>query len=241
MIQISKKELLKFYDEKGVRTKHIGKYDASPGSHVSAITGLIGEDLVLGLFQHYWEKKCDGNTSEILSYHCREEKPRKHKLDAWLLCTTAKGRRTLYQTEIKNWSSHSRGMGTYQKPENNAKASERWQRLIESGKNEALSKVTFTPRISDIKDKKDTSGKKVNSLKPKPLLCMWSPFATKTANNECFFKENDRNRDLCGVDVFSASLYLRSPNTNDQIHINAPRVTHRLRLLNNIMHQLDQS
>lgn len=227
MIEINIEELLNLYD---VVNTCEGPLDSSFDSHVSAITGMIGEDLVLGLFQHYWDNKRRGNTPEILSYDCKIEMPSKRKLDAWVICKTSRGVHTLYNTEIKNWSSYSRGMRTYEQPENDAEATERWQRLIEtSNRNESLSKVTFAARRSDIEHKRDMSGSKVGKLTPKPLLCMWTPIATRESGNQCFFAEMDGDSYLHGVSVFSASLYLRSLRDKKTVNIKAPRAEHRLR------------
>lgn len=209
--------------------------DSSSGSHVSAITGMIGEDLVLGLFQHYWDSTCSGNTSEILSYDCKEERPGKRKLDAWVMCKTASGDRILYQTEIKNWSSYSRGMRTYAEPDSDAEATARWQHFIEIGnRDESLTKVAFAPRTSDIKEKMDISGQRIGEIPPRPLLCMWSPIATRTSDKKCFFTEASTNLYLPGVAVFSASLYLRLLK-DQKIKIKAPRAEHRIRQREKVM------
>jgi len=240
MVQISKANLLRFYDQinRSSRAKEI--QGPSPGSHVSAITGMIGEDLVLGLFQHYWAKKFKSGNCEILGYQCRvsEGTKRSKKLDAWLLCKKKKdGRRTLYQTEVKNWSAYSRGTKNQIRPGAgvNEQSREQWQKITGDDRNQdALKKVKFTPRMDDLENTTDASGQRVNDLYPKPLLCLWLPVATDKSNGECFFKTNTPNY-LNDVWVFSASLCLRGLPDDEPICISVPRVEHRLQLLNEIM------
>src|SRR5437867_11663435 len=72
------------------------------GSHVSAITGLIGEDLILGLLLHYW--KSQGDSARVISYQCTQGTIKGVRLDAWVI----KNDGELFQVEVKNWSAHSR-------------------------------------------------------------------------------------------------------------------------------------
>jgi hypothetical protein len=94
-MKIAREKLIKFYDE-DVR-------EEGRGSHVSSITSLWGEDLILGILQSYWQKE-ENAASEILSYLCNTGNKSGYRLDAWILKTSASKKQTLYQVEVKNWS-----------------------------------------------------------------------------------------------------------------------------------------
>lgn len=89
-MKVQKAALLEFYDKR--RT-----WPTATGSPVSAITGVIGEDLVLGLLCRHLDGK-------ILSYGCKPGGSSGRRLDAWV----SAGRK-LYQVEVKNWCAHSMG------------------------------------------------------------------------------------------------------------------------------------
>src|SRR5260370_611381 len=95
-------KLITFYDQpRAWATEVEGR-----GSHVSAITGLIGEDLIIGLLRHFWCS--EGASSKILSYQCYPGTQKGERLDAWLL-REYQGEHWLFQVEVKNWSGHSKG------------------------------------------------------------------------------------------------------------------------------------
>ena len=98
-MKLSRTKLIKFYDE---RVNNEGR-----GSDVSAITALLGEDLLFGLFRHYWENTEKG-TLEIISYSCTTGMKKGPRLDGWLKCENAE-EKILYQTEVKNWAAYSFG------------------------------------------------------------------------------------------------------------------------------------
>ncbi|MDF1847139.1 MAG: hypothetical protein P1U69_08065 [Parvibaculaceae bacterium] len=190
MIQISKTDLLDLYDNKksGFSKRKIN--DETIGSHASALTGVIGEDLVLGLFQHYWDNKhtAGKGKSDVLSYHCRQENGQQ-KLDAWIECFDTEGMSTLYQTEVKNWSTFSRVKNYSLAPnatdeEVKLRAQEQWTAILDDKRNlSAVKKVSFQSRISELGD--DYTNRNDESV---PLLCMWQPLATSNSKLEPFFR-----------------------------------------------------
>jgi hypothetical protein len=95
-VRFDRQRLLRFYDTWDT--------DERMGSHVSAITGLLGEDLVLALLRAYWEG--EGYESEILGYQCKGPGLKGNRLDAWLL-RKKRREQILFQTEIKNWAAYS--------------------------------------------------------------------------------------------------------------------------------------
>ncbi|HSH66874.1 MAG TPA: hypothetical protein VLB84_14045 [Bacteroidia bacterium] len=92
-ITIDIDKVLKFFDEKGL-------------GHSSAIIGLLGEDLGLGLIKHYHESR--GASVSILEGVPKEALRRGQQLDGWIK-VTKDNQTTFYQTEVKNWNSHSKG------------------------------------------------------------------------------------------------------------------------------------
>jgi hypothetical protein len=88
-------ELIKFYDLKGENSKN-----------ASSVTGLIGEDLITGIFKHYLESKSPKPKVNVLIENPKEKNGR--WLDRWIIQENG-NENICYQTEIKNWSAHSLG------------------------------------------------------------------------------------------------------------------------------------
>src|SRR6266705_5084422 len=99
-MKIAREKIIKFFDEKS-------KDESHGGSDVSAIIGLLGEDLLLGALQHFW-KLNEGVGSEILNYKCNRGTKKGSRLDAWVLKDKRK-KRELYQVEVKNWAAYALG------------------------------------------------------------------------------------------------------------------------------------
>jgi hypothetical protein len=96
IIRVAVRPLLSFFD---TRPKD------SVG-HASAITGLLGEDLIAALTSRYLEEH--GASVVIRSEPVTTGKKRGFRLDRWIE-VTQNNQRLLFQTEIKNWGSHSSG------------------------------------------------------------------------------------------------------------------------------------
>ena len=97
------RRVIELFDEPfslGICTKTTG----SLGSHVSAITSLIGEDLVIGCLLHFLRKK--GFECKIESYTCKRPGKAGNRLDAWISYRT-QTENYILQVEVKNWSGHS--------------------------------------------------------------------------------------------------------------------------------------
>lgn len=69
-MKIHRAAILGLYDKRR-------KWPTETGSPVSAITGIIGEDLVLGLL-------CESLKGKILTYGCKPEGLSGCRLDAWV-------------------------------------------------------------------------------------------------------------------------------------------------------------
>jgi len=143
------------------------------GAHVSAITGVIGEDLILGLLCKYWQD--NGYNAQTVSYQCRAAQGRK-KLDAWVARTGNGERNCLFQVEVKNWSFHSYGMRRPLNPEADGKvlnqiAGTNWNVCIEALRNRnALDKVML-PMVRPQGYAAD--------IPWQPLLAFWCPYGRK--------------------------------------------------------------
>ena len=75
-MKIAREKIIKFFDEKSKDKSH-------DGSDVTAVIGLLGEDLLLGALQHYW-KSSEGVESQILDYKCTRGSKKGSRLDGWL-------------------------------------------------------------------------------------------------------------------------------------------------------------
>ena len=103
LVKLNVPDLLSFFDDKPDWSR----------KHAPAVVGVVGEDLNAACFCHYLESK--GHRGEVLLDD--SGKPitvgsgarKGPQLDRWIKVHWKKGTETLFQTEIKNWSSHSIG------------------------------------------------------------------------------------------------------------------------------------
>lgn len=209
-MQFNRLRLIKFYDERV----------AGRGSDVSAITALLGEDLLMGLFAHYWTSIAKGKL-ELLADPCTPGKVSGQRLDGWLLCEQGR-HKFLYQVEIKNWSAYSWG-------EEPLSVSASTQELAEYGRaqweyyfggstipHKGVAKVLLPMKKPE----------RYKQLPQIPLSCFWLYIAKKVGEPFTRHQFPDGKH----VHVFSASAYLRMLAT-DHIEINMPRYERRLGLL----------
>lgn len=186
-ISIDIKELIKFYDQK---EENISK-------PASAITGLIGEDLIAGIFKHFLEE-CDSTTRNVIIDDISIKAAGKNgkMLDRWIIQEKKDGTKIAYQTEIKNWSAHS--LGGYDLSDKNN------QNFIDvflnnkEVKEVGLRNFDNTWGLNPYDEKeggfKDNSVGKVllkmnndiytkeNGYLVKPLVCFWMPIFDKHEN-----------------------------------------------------------
>lgn len=218
-MNLDRLRLLSFYDD---RRTWLTETDHR-GAHVSAITGLLGEDIVIGLLLHLWRSL--GHTAVVGSYRCNQGKSGS-RLDAWIVQDSIK----LYQVEVKNWSAHSLG-GKDLSPdaseqERSAVARSRWKHYFENqtGLASEVSKVLTPMKVPEV----------FAALPVSKLLCFWSyvvnakaePLSVVTVNSE-------------QLHVFSASAYLRSL-TSDSLLLEMPRANARLKLVDTLRHTKDE-
>jgi len=209
--------LLEFYDHKTT--------ESGFGGHVSAITGLFGEDLILALLCDFWRRQ--GIQSEVVSYSCNAGSRSGHRLDAWLLQRTDPP--VLFQTEVKNWSAHSIGGRELRVDSDDdtkvSYASEHWRRYFAADKNidESIAKVLEPMMPPD----------NCKATRILPLIAFWFVIAEKDAHQPYSIKTLPTGGHFQELHVFSASNYLRSLNA-DWVELELPRYARRHELLNKL-------
>jgi hypothetical protein len=230
--------LFKFYDQRF-------SGDEEKGSPVTAVTSLIGEDVVLGLLEQYL--KTAGKDAVVRGpiYRCNTGKQTGPRLDAWI-----RTRKHLYQVEVKNWCASAIGGVEVAAKE-----------CAEKTKNKKRKQLTWLESATHNRERylahKDVAKKvwkalvsmkppeTLSSKKPIPLLAFWSPVAPVGAKNdedlEAFFpvatKHFRKTIAKAGLRlrkphpptawVFSASNYLRA-SKNSVFEVRMPRVAQRL-------------
>ena len=104
MVTIYVEDVLRFFDEKPDWAE----------KHATGIVGIVGEDLNAACFQHYLEstgaraivlKDPDSNKPHRVTTGNRKGP----WLDRWIEVDWRDGSKTVFQTEIKNWSAHAIG------------------------------------------------------------------------------------------------------------------------------------
>lgn len=217
MITLDIEKIISFYDDK----KQEDHY------HVSAITGVTGEDLGAGLIKHYLQST--NHDVDILNENVTIGTLKGNRLDRWILASKNE-QKYLYQTEIKNWSSHSMG----------AKKIDKDCSLIELVERANLMYKNIW--IEELKNFRDASVSKVFSkMKPPnnhsttiiPLVCFWFPINPPTNGNklEPFFELECNSDNFQKVCIFSMSIYLRSLLNSGKktISIEAPNIEIRVK------------
>jgi len=222
-MKIAREKFIRFFDEKS-------KDESHDGSDVTAVIGLLGEDLLLGALQHFW-KSNEGVESKILDYKCTRGSRAGSRLDAWLL-KNAREKNQLYQVEVKNWAVYAiGGRGAISGKELKLDATERDLRAYSQKRWNHY----FAPE--EIPDKnvrkvlglmKHPSG--YENVTPIPLVCFWFYIAESVKSPYSRRKYSDGKE----VHVFSASAYLRALE-DDYINIATPRAERRMRLLSELI------
>jgi len=231
-IEIDIEHLVKFYDEK--------EKDA-PKKPASSITGIIGEDLISGLYKHYIENyKKEGKVTIL------QGNPKNGKwLDRWMVQEN-ESQIICYQTEIKNWSAHSLGGVSFHNlndAEIKKKAINIFNDTFQNGdlKDPSVGKV-----LNDMKDKNIIEEYGVERIRP--LVCFWMPICKDGEELNPFFEikievnsKNNTGR-FTVLSFFSASIYLRAllnekkySDKKNIISIEAPNIYERLNHLNNLV------
>ncbi|MDP1894609.1 MAG: hypothetical protein Q8K87_10810 [Hydrogenophaga sp.] len=228
-MNFNRSALIRFYDD----PRDPDFAGADQGSHVSAITGMIGEDLLLGLMFHCLSHQDPSLTCEVLPDTCKAPGKKGKRLDAWVEIGTNR----IAQVEIKNWSAHSLGesdLPLKATPQELAQAAEkRWKRFFGEN-NEKMPENTEKILI----DMPVPQGAKPRTVER--WLCFWLPIAKTGINPLTVATFMDGMDGMDGMDkkekkvhVFSASLYLRQLQLKDEVlELRTPRIDARVQLLN---------
>jgi hypothetical protein len=202
-MKINIERLVEFFDSR----------NPSYRTHVTAIIGLIGEDLNSALFADYLNRTDEFAKAQVLGYQMSTGRLKGPRLDRWILAD-----KILYQSEIKNWCSFAIGGYTLSlsAPDKEVQdlARKYWRREKEDNYENCkeygrVSKVLASMNIpADFNDKK---------LDLRPLLIHWMPISSRGLKP--FFSVPVRS---LGLDkrftkqikfkclyYFSCSLYLR--------------------------------
>jgi hypothetical protein len=219
-------ELIKFYDLKGENSKH-----------ASSVTGLIGEDLITGIFKHYLERSSINSKVNVLPENPKEKKGR--WLDRWIIQENG-SINICYQTEIKNWSAHSLGGVHFEYDPNKPldfKTSDSdkifnkiWDDTKMEFKDAAVNKVL----------KQMKSNAELDTLPSKiiePLVCFWMPITKSSVKDPIIeLKISNTNTNFDKVTIFSSSIYLRQLRSSgiNTIEIESVQIAIRMGKLNNL-------
>lgn len=227
MISIDIKKIIAFYDEQ----------DRAISNHVSSITGVIGEDLGAGLLKHYFES--NNRDCKIINDSPTEGSKKGKWLDRWLKVKNIDSEDyVFYQTEIKNWSSHSIGgkkieLNTSEqdlKRYTNARFNEQWNEIDNTLKHDFVAKV-----LKPMKEHSEIT----SSDTIKPLICFWYPISNQTdvVDIEPLFEVSCNSSAFDRITFFSMSLYLRKliEEGKEIIEIEAPNIETRFKLLNGLI------
>ncbi len=214
-IRFNREALLHFYDDAQTAFFKL----LSPKGHVSGITGLIGEELLLGMLCRYL-RTCDGlHDVRILGDVPRQQPPGRKKLDGWIVSKVPK---RLFQVEVKNWSAHSLGGRNLPvsagKDELTLESNHRWNEYFGNGNHlpESAGKVLL--------EFNRPAGEE--NFAAEPVICFWHPIAKQGCDPMSTFTEENRT-----LQIFSGSNFLRSIQ-DEYVDIDSPRLDQRLQLLN---------
>jgi hypothetical protein len=210
-------KIISFYDDKV----------AEDSKHASAITALVGEDLAAGLMKHYFDN--NNNSCEILIEKPTEGTRKGKWLDRWLKVSSY-DTTTFYQTEIKNWSSHSiAGQRILVDATEQAiidfahnRFSDQWNAESETLRYHYVAKVLKKMRSINAVD--------VRKGKIEPLICYWYPILKIDTNSLTPFFCTACKGDFDKVNFFSLSIYLRKlyMNGDKVIDIDMPYFEQRI-------------
>ena len=239
-VTIDRRELLEFFDEKPEWSK----------GHATAIVGVVGEDLNTACFRHYLKSR--GAEATVLDGSVTTGRQKGPRLDRWICVKWCDGSRTVFQTEIKNWSAHAisgKILPVCASPEEvsrykAARWEHRWDTKRHTLKGGRHASATATAKV--LVKMKAPYG--VNEEIVRPLLIFWEALGPQDKPDEhlfhiekptCNFAFN-RPASWANVSyhdselwVFSVSSYLRSLSCNT-IDLEMPTARRRFSLLSHL-------
>jgi hypothetical protein len=205
--------------------------------HASSVTGLIGEDLITGIFKHHLERNRPNSKVNVLAENPKEKKGR--WLDRWIIQENG-SKNICYQTEIKNWSAHSLGGVHFEYDPNKpldfqTLDSDKIFNKIWDGSKMEFKDAAVNKVLKQMKSNADLDSLPNKTIEP--LVCFWMPI-TKSSVKEPIIelKISNTNTNFDRVTIFSASIYLRrllSKNIK-LIEIESGHIAARMKKLNNL-------
>ncbi len=240
-------KLIEFYDQKDLQNK----------KPASSISGIIGEDLIAGLFKHYLENNSNENNGEVIIFEDSIKAFGKNgkMLDRWILHHKKNEKKIAYQTEIKNWSVHSLGGKTFDNLDlknplkNIVKIAQ--ENFDKNCKEDELGKIGFiNDSVGKVLLKMKSDERIDDSYIIKPLVCFWmpicsnnnlKPFFTKDCSSDININPFYYHGNFDNVSFFSASIYLRelilmNPGVNNlSIEIYSTNIKQRLDILQSLI------
>lgn len=245
-------DLLRFFDEK----------PDWADKHATSIVGIVGEDLNAACFQHYLKTK--GADANVLRYPSSNKplsvttgKRKGPRLDRWIEVYWGDGSKTVFQTEIKNWSAHAIGGETLSVCATSEKVTDYKEKRWEgpSGHwytpNHTLREAYTAKVLLRMKPPHSVDKKSI-----RPLLIFWEAIGPRSQADNHLFSINaptlefpfplpdtwpnpSESAEMWGFPelwVFSVSSYLRSIQDArvDTIELDMPDAVARLRILNRL-------
>lgn len=221
------------------QTLHI--FDERPEEargHVTAMVGMVGEELNAELFKHYLIHERSATNVRILTVPVLPGTRKGQRLDRWVMADVS-GERRAYQCEIKNWSSWAIGGKVLPIGASDTEvlhmAQYHWERERRSNLAPADTPSRVLKVLLTMKVPHEAEGRVVA-----PCVIYWMPFAPTEYDMPYFAVPVSELH--VGFDTpfqngllhfFSASLYLRTLLTQgiDQIEVNLPLYEARKNLI----------
>lgn len=187
-------ELIKFYDTKVQDSLRMA----------TAVNSVIGEDFAVALMVHYFES----SGAEVETFApCKGRTNRGVRLDRWIHVSNLPHSELLFQTEIKNWSSHSLGgvviPHTIETEKLKVLRIRNWNTRIDNKTNiprEAQASKVLTQMVPP---------EEYRETEIYPLLCFWEAMHPDGETLE-FFHVPVTNQTFPRLYVFSISNYVRN-------------------------------
>ncbi|MSV34356.1 MAG: hypothetical protein EXQ47_01985 [Bryobacterales bacterium] len=240
-LTLNVKDVLSFFD-------HISPIS---NGHVSAVVGVVGEDLGIALLQRCLRHQ-HGIVSRVITKGGMPITPtngtgKGHRLDRWLLADASDDhKRTVYQVEVKNWSATAIGGKELRvdAPDSTVRSfrKERWLSHWDADQGrfryeivgKVLDRMKLPAQMDDVSGKLTAISPPFQQAEVEPLVCFW--WATHhSGEDESLFRYPLVHpvNGFMGFWVFSMSNYLRSIQ-DTEIELEMPSAARRIQWLNQL-------
>jgi hypothetical protein len=193
MKKLNLNELIKFYDNKVPESLRMA----------TAVNSVIGEEFAVALMVHYFES--NDYIVEVLPGPCKGTANKGVRLDRWIHVILGE-EKFLFQTEIKNWSSHSIGGRVIPAD-------------LENSDLKDLMTQNWDTRFDEAKIPREKQASKVltrmsppiafSDFNLKPLICFWEAMHPE-GKEVAYFQEKIEESVFDNLHIFSLSTYVRS-------------------------------